>query len=310
MDIRYYPYIDARKRITGVVATSRDITHIKKDTDLLAARLRLSEASARLNLDELLVSCLDEAEILTDSHISFLHFYDEAQNSISLQAWSTATVSSFCLTKGKGLHYNLESAGVWADCIRQRQVIVHNDFAGLPHKKGLPDGHTVVTREIVVPVFRNGTIMAILGLGNKIGEYNENDIQLAVNMANLTWDIILRKQAEDALHESEEQFRTVAALAPVGIYLTSPEGHCQYANPRWCEMAGLTQEEALGKGWIAGLHPDDRAMVYDNWQQMVESEGHWGFEYRFRTPGGKTTWVYGLAAPQRDGKAESFAISA
>jgi two-component sensor histidine kinase len=41
-------------------------------------------------------------------------------------------------------------------------------------------------------------------------------------------------------------------------------------------------------------------MVYSNWQQMVESEGHWGFEYRFRTPAGKTTWVFGLAAPQRD----------
>lgn len=300
MDIRYYPYIDAHKRIAGVVAASRDVTHRKKDTDLLAARLRLSEASARLNFDELLVSCLDEAEALTDSGIGFLHLYDESQENISLQAWSTATSSTFCTTKGKGLHYNLESAGVWADCIRLRQVIVHNDYASLPHKKGLPAGHATVTREIVVPVLRSGRIMAILGLGNKIGEYDEKDIELAVNMANLTWDIILRKQAEDALHESENKFRTLAALAPVGIYLTSPEGLCQYANSRWCEMAGLTLEEALGDGWIAGLHPDDRYMVYNAWQRMVESEGHWGLEYRFQTRKGTTTWVYGLASPQRD----------
>lgn len=300
MDIRYYPYIDTHKRIAGVVAASRDITRRQKDTDLLAARLRLSEASAQLNFDELLVSCLDEAENLTDSRIGFLHLYDEDTESILLQAWSSATTSTFCMTEGKGLHYNFESAGVWADCIRQRKVIVHNDYAGLPHKKGLPAGHATVTREMVVPVLRNGRIMAILGLGNKIGEYDEKDIELAMNIANLTWDIILRKQAEDALHESENKFRTLATLAPVGIYLTSPEGQCQYANNRWCEMAGMTQEEALGKGWIAGLHPDDRGMVFDAWQRMVQSEAHWGLEYRFLTPKGTTTWVYGLASPQRD----------
>ncbi len=300
MDIRYCPYIDAHKRIAGVVSISRDVTHRKKDTDLLAARLRLSEASARLTFAGLLVSCLDEAEILTNSHISFLHLYDEAQKIITLQAWSTATASTFCMAEGKGQHYNLESAGVWADCIRQGQVIVHNDYAALPHKKGLPAGHAKVTREIVIPVFRNNQIIAILGLGNKIGEYDEKDIELAMNIANLIWDIILRKQAEDALHESEEKFRTLATLAPVGIYLTNPDGQCHYANSRWCEMAGLTQEEALGQGWIAGLHPDDRIMVYNAWQRMVESEGHWGLEYRFQTRKGTTTWVYGLASPQRD----------
>jgi PAS domain S-box-containing protein len=117
-------------------------------------------------------------------------------------------------------------------------------------------------------------------------------------------DITERKRAEGSLKESEERFRTLASLAPVGIYITSPDGQCQYANPRWCEMAGLTQAEALGTGWVNGLHPDDRDMVYGNWQQMVESEGRWGFEYRFRTPAGKTTWVFGLAAPQRVGTGE------
>ncbi len=65
-------------------------------------------------------------------------------------------------------------------------------------------------------------------------------------------------------------------------------------------MAGLSLEEALGDGWIKGIHPEDRDFVFSNWQKMVASEGRWGFEYRFQTPSGKITWVYGLAVPQRD----------
>jgi PAS domain-containing protein len=46
-----------------------------------------------------------------------------------------------------------------------------------------------------------------------------------------------RKRSEDALMKNEDIFRTLLALAPSGIYLCDAQGNCQYANPRWCEMA-------------------------------------------------------------------------
>ncbi len=122
---------------------------------------------------------------------------------------------------------------------------------------------------------------------------------------SITWygfnaDITERKLAEEASRGSEELFRTLATLAPVGIYLTDPAGNCQYANPAWCKMAGMSLDEALGNGWRNGLHPDDRDMVFANWNNMVESQGQWGHEYRFISKDGKITWVYGLAASQKD----------
>lgn len=113
-------------------------------------------------------------------------------------------------------------------------------------------------------------------------------------------DITEQKAKDHSIRESEEKFRTLASLAPVGIYLTDPKGLCQYVNSRWCEMAGLTQEEAMGKGWIQGLYPEDRDTVFASWERMVESEGRWGLEYRFVNREGKVTTVYGLATPQRD----------
>ena len=113
-------------------------------------------------------------------------------------------------------------------------------------------------------------------------------------------DITERKQMEDLQRETEERFRTLATLAPVGIYLADPYGNCLYANTAWCKMAGLSLEDALGQGWIKGLHPDDRAFVFSSWQQMVESQGKWGLEYRFQTLEGVVTTVYGVATPQFD----------
>ena len=128
----------------------------------------------------------------------------------------------------------------------------------------------------------------------------KNEMETPDKVLAVVRDITERKLAAEALLESEERFRTLTTLAPVGIYLTNPEGLCHYANPCWCAMAGLSQEEALGEGWRRGLHPDDRDRVLACWQEMTESLGHWGYEYRFLTPEGKVTWVYGLATSQFD----------
>jgi PAS domain S-box-containing protein len=121
-----------------------------------------------------------------------------------------------------------------------------------------------------------------------------------VRVIGFVSNITKRKLSIDKLFELTQQFRTLAILAPVGIYLTDPEGNCQYANPAWCSMAGLTPDEALGLGWMNGIHLEDREMVFSNWKRMVESNGKWGLEYRFQNKQGKVTHVYSLATPQYD----------
>jgi|GEM_PF-2105134 len=116
----------------------------------------------------------------------------------------------------------------------------------------------------------------------------------------LKHEIEERKQIEAELRSSEERFRTLTALSPVGIYVTDAQGFCTYVNQRWCEMSGLTPEEARGDGWIRALHPDDREEIKAAWERMVRTRGLWGTGYRFTTAEGKVTWVYGNAAPLPD----------
>jgi hypothetical protein len=100
--------------------------------------------------------------------------------------------------------------------------------------------------------------------------------------------------AEEKVRESEEKFRVLIKSTSVGIYLTDLNGKCTFVNPKWCEMAQLTYDEALSDGWINGIYEEDREKVFENWQKMIVSDGNWGFEYRFGTPD-KLSWVYGTA---------------
>jgi GAF domain-containing protein len=133
--------------------------------------------AATASLPELLTSALDLAEELTGSRIGFFHFVEDDQRSLSLQAWSSNTVARMCTAEGSGQHYPLSDAGVWADCVRTGRPVVHNDYASLPGRRGLPAGHAQVTRELVVPVARAGRIVAVLGVGNKLADYDERDVE-------------------------------------------------------------------------------------------------------------------------------------
>lgn len=151
-------------------------------------------------MDDLLEETLNEAEKLSGSAIGFYHFVEADQVTLTLQNWSTRTKAEFCRADGKGMHYGIDKAGVWVDCVHQRKPVIHNDYAALPHRKGMPKGHAVVIRELVVPVMQGGQVMAILGVGNKPGDYTSADVDIVSQLADLAWQIAVRKQAEEKVH--------------------------------------------------------------------------------------------------------------
>ncbi len=178
-----------------------DITARKRAEELLRVRMRLMEFAATHSLDEFLQQTLDEVGELTDSPIGFYHFVEADQKTLSLQMWSTRTLKEFCTAQGKGKHYSIADAGVWVDCVHQRRPVIHNDYASLPHRKGMPEGHAQVIRELVAPIMRGERVVAILGIGNKPSDYTEKDVELVAYLADVAWEIVERKRAEDALRQ-------------------------------------------------------------------------------------------------------------
>lgn len=185
----------------STIRLSRTLTERKRNEEINVSRMYLLQFSATHSLNELLEKTLNEAENLSDSCIGFYHFVDDDQKSLTLQNWSTRTKAEFCKAIGNGLHYAIDNAGVWVDCVYQRQPVIHNDYSSLPHRKGMPEGHAEVTRELVVPVIRGGKVVAILGVGNKPTDYTQKDIETISLLADLAWESAERTRAEEEIRK-------------------------------------------------------------------------------------------------------------
>ncbi len=199
--------VDDTGALTELQAVGRDITERKRSEALLQARLRLSDISSSRSEHELMVATLDEACALTFSKTGFFHFLLLDQTTLTLQAWSTKTLESYCLAEGSGLHYDVGAAGIWADAVRLKRSVICNDYLSTPDRKGLPQGHAEVIRFMSIPIFRDGNIVAILGVGNKATLYEAADQIVVETLGDMTWDLVVRKRAEVDIRVKELALR-------------------------------------------------------------------------------------------------------
>ncbi len=104
-------------------------------------------------------------------------------------------------------------------------------------------------------------------------------------------------ELEKALEAAEQRFETLVGMSPAGIYMTDAAGRCTYVNRRWCEITGLTANQALGHCWLEAIHPEDRERVAESWRHAMNSTEVGEHTYRIITFSGKETWVLGQAKP-------------
>ncbi len=197
--------INAYPSTRGVSVVAKDVTERKRSEIIMQKRFELMEYASHHSLQELMQKTTDEIGELTGSSIGFLHFVEEDQITLGMQTWSTSALQLFQVPASEGKHLPLDQAGVWAEAARQRHPLIQNDYESLSKRKGLPQGHLPVTRELVIPIIRNERIMAIMGIANKPQDYTHYDLEVAARLADYAWDITERKQMELALQAERNQ---------------------------------------------------------------------------------------------------------
>ena len=106
-------------------------------------------------------------------------------------------------------------------------------------------------------------------------------------------DITARKQAIEALRESENRLRALHDQAPLGIaIIDSLSGRFEQVNQKYCEIAGYSKEDMLAQTFQNITHPEDLQEDLDNMAELLSGRiDSFRMEKRYFRKDGSIVWV-------------------
>ena len=125
-----------------------------------------------------------------------------------------------------------------------------------------------------------------------------DDANQPIGFTRICRDITEAKAAEQALRESEARFRNMSDNAPVMVWQTRADGHCEFLNKQWYDFTGQAESDALGFGWLNAVHPEDAKRTSADFFEATEKQKPFHVEYRLLRHDGEYRWCIDSAAPR------------
>lgn len=112
-------------------------------------------------------------------------------------------------------------------------------------------------------------------------------------------DITARLELEKTLKNSENRFKALTNIAPVGIFYTDMHGLLKYVNGMWTLITALSLSDMRGKRWHEVVYSKDSEIVLGKWLQSQASGSPFACEFRIKA-GYKIVWVLCQVMEERD----------
>jgi two-component system sensor histidine kinase/response regulator len=131
-----------------------------------------------------------------------------------------------------------------------------------------------------------------------------------IGYVGISRDITARKQVEEALAASEEQFRQLAENIHEIFFVGEPERRgLTYLSPAYEEIWGRPRQEAYDRAdaWIDTIHPEDRERVISFFARAYRGEQA-DEEYRVVRPDGSVRSIKARAFPVRDAAGKFYRV--
>ena len=113
----------------------------------------------------------------------------------------------------------------------------------------------------------------------------------------LVLETTAHKDAETALRQSEERYRSLVTATAQVVWNTNADGQVVTPLPSWSAYTGQTAAEIQGWGWLAAIHPDDRDRTAEAWRQATEQQQLYQVEYRLWRSDGSYRYMAVRGAP-------------
>ncbi|MCX5805724.1 MAG: response regulator [Proteobacteria bacterium] len=207
---------------------------------------------------------------------------DMACPSLNGNAWERCEISG----KATIFPRNTWGDSIWGKTIREKKSYCINEPFYVPY------GHIPITRALAVPILYHGESIGIIIVANKTVNYNIDDQKILeatarkmapVLNARIQADVqeLKRREAQEALRESEEKYRSVVEESLVGVYVIQ-NNMLVYANSKFCEIYGYTYEEVVNKCTLSSfVHSDDRHILDEYMRRRKEGKTD-SLEHEFR----------------------------
>lgn len=246
------PFFDPQGQYAGVLGMITDITERKQ------AEAALQDSEQRLN--SILHSLEDVVWSTSDTGFELFYLNSAAEK-----------------IYGRSVAEFLQNPNLWLEVVHpddrdrvltESQAMLETGSKDLEYRIIRPDGEIRWLRD---------RCQSICDISSK-----------TCRLDGIATDITKRRQAEDALRKSEEQFRLIFELAPIGIALNTLDGRFLRVNQAFCEVMGYTAEELLNLSFADITHPDDLGTDLTFTHQLIWGKlTHFQIEKRYLAKDGK-----------------------
>ena len=132
-----------------------------------------------------------------------------------------------------------------------------------------------------------------------------DELGCVVGVGAIAMDVTKQRCAQNALKESEERFRDIAANVPGVVYQFTVDvngnKYYPYVGPTIEPIFGIKAEELMADGGLlySAVHADDRARFDAATEESIRTLNPWHWEGRMYRRAGDLGWFQGSSTPRR-----------